>query len=325
MTRSFQFRLGLFALCFVSRAGAADPTLAFQAHIEGGAECKPGAFQSKLEQLSRRLRPALPSEPALDFELSIEEAQRKFSGKIRVRELDGNETVRTVEGASCDEVLSALALIAVVLVDPSAEGASHAPAHEVRQAGPPQEERESGSAPPRSWRFGAGVGAGLESAVSPELVATASFQVEALLDGDGIFSPRVAVAVQRSAGDTVRTPGGNAHFGWTAARVSLCPVRFPRAGRFAVRPCVFSDAGVLDVAGEQTYRPSSTHVTWLSFGGVARAEYWAVKPLALGLESGFVAPFVRDRFYFDPGGPADTLHVPRLGLTARVGLTVYFE
>ncbi len=167
--------------------------------------------------------------------------------------------------------------------------------------------------------------AGLETAVSPDVVATGSLQLVALLAGDGIFSPRVAVAVERSAGNTVLTPGGNAHFAWTAARMSGCPVRFPSSGRFALRPCVFFDAGRLDVTGEQTFRPSNTRVAWFSLGGLARAEYWPVKPLALGLDAGLMAPFVRDRFYFDPGGPSQTLRVPSIGLTLRAGLSVYFK
>ena len=79
------------------------------------------------------------------------------------------------------------------------------------------------------------------------------------------------------------------------------------------------------MTGEQTYRPSSTRLTWFALGGAARAEYSPMTPLTLGLDAGVVAPLVRDRFYFDPGGPDETLRVPTLGLSLRAGLAVFFE
>ena len=325
MARPLQLGFGMLALSFVRHAGAAEPALPFEVHIEGRAECAPDAFTSKLRQASQRLRPALAGEAALDFSLRVERTLGVYDGSIRVREAQGNETTRSIAGASCDEVLSALALIAVVLVDPNAVGEPRTNEGARKQGVPMPEQASPVPSPARHWRFGAGVSGGVESSVAPDVVATAAVQLETVLGGPGIFSPRLAVAVVRSAGDTVTTPAGAAHFAWTAARIDACPVRLPSSGRFALRPCLSFDAGVLDVTGEQTYRASSTRLTWLALGGVVRAEYLPVTPLTLGLDAGVVVPFVHDRFYFDPGGPAETLRVPRAGLTLRAGLSVFFE
>lgn len=324
--RLLRLLLGIAVLCFSPTAHANDPPLPFSVHSVGKSECAPATFAVKLEQRSPRLRPASPgNRPALDFELDVERRTGKLAARLRVRELDGAETTREVEGVSCDEVLSALALIAVVLVDPSA-----LEKNTTFDVASPRitEPREAGARRRRPWclwRVGAGVNGGVESAVSPDVTVVAALQLEALLGGDGTFSPRAAVALERSAGNTLSTPGGNAHFVWTAARVTGCPLRFPSSGQLAVRPCLFMDVGVLDVTGEQTFRASSTRVSWFSLGALAHAELWPVKRLALGLDAGVVTPFVRDRFFFDPGDAASTLTVPRLGLTLRSGLTLYFE
>jgi len=311
------------AWTFAPGVWAREPTIAFNVHTEGSAECTPDAFSAKLAALSPRLRPAGAAEAGVAFTLQIAKMDGVFRGRLRVRELDGNETTRAITGASCDEVLSALALIAVVLIDTSesprpSEASALAVEAPVTGSGP--EDDSAGS-----WLFGAGVGAGIETAVSAEVVPTVSLELEAAFIGPGAFSPRLAIAVHRSAASTVETAAGSAHFRWTAARISGCPVRFPIAARLALRPCLFFDVGSLEATGQNTYQGSSANVTWYALGGFARAEYVPFAPLSLGVDGGLLLPLVHDRYYFDPGGPSNTLQLPRLGLTLRAGLAVYFE
>ncbi|HEY4158943.1 MAG TPA: hypothetical protein VGM29_12630, partial [Polyangiaceae bacterium] len=313
------------ACTLTARARAESGPLPFQVHSAGSAECDASSsFAARLEQRSRRLRPALASEPAIDFSLELGSTGRALSGRLRVRERDGNETERVVTGASCDEVLSALALIAAVLVDPNAlsERAQTQPAAQPEPA-VARSEPPAGAPPKRSWAFGAGVGAGVEGAIAPDVAFTSSAQLEAALGGDGILSPRVALAVHQSFPDTVTTPAGLAHFRWTALRVSGCPLRYPSSGPWALRPCLLFDAGRLEVAGDRTYLQDTARVTWFALGGVAHAELRPIPPLSFGLDAGFVAPFVRDTFFFAPGGGAETLNVPKIGLTLRLGFAAY--
>lgn len=325
---SLRFSIAVACLCCSPTAFAEEAPIPYRVQSSGSGECAPATFASKLEQRSPRLRPASASERlALSFELNVERHAEKLSGRMSVHEIDGSETTRAVEGVTCDEVLSALALIAVVLVDPNALGeSSSSPA--APAPAPVAEARIQPTlpvGPPRHWRFGAGVNGGIEGAVSPDVAVVAALQLEALLGGDGASAPRLTVAFERSAGNTVSTPSGDAHFVWTAARATGCLVRFPRSGPLAVRPCLFMDAGMLQGTGERTFRASSARLTWISLGALGHAELWPVPRLALGLDAGFAAPFVRDRFYFDPGDDASTVRLPRLGLTLRTGLTLFFH
>ena len=102
-------------------------------------------------------------------------------------------------------------------------------------------------------------------------------------------------------------------------------MRVPLAARLSLRPCLFFDVGALDAFGQQTYQSASASVTWFALGGIAHAEYLPIAPLSLAIDGGVLLPLVHDRYYFDPGGPADTLQLPRIGLTLQAGLAVYFE
>ena len=188
---------------FAPAVNATEPTLPFEVHAAGNQGCSPPAFVAKLTAASPRLRRARPGEAALDFSLRTVKTAEVFSGQLRVRELDGNETTRTISGATCDEVLSALALVAAVLIDSSANPrVATAPARAIEA---PVVRRAADPSSGGYWRFGAGVGAGIETAVSPEVVPTVSLQLEGALLGRGAFSPRVALALHRSAGSTVET------------------------------------------------------------------------------------------------------------------------
>lgn len=301
---------------------ASEPDIPFTVRVGGNARCGSDLFSEKLVNLSARLTPAT-RDSALDLRLEITREARVFRGSMQLREKGGIETTRAVVGGNCDEVLSALALIAAVLIDPDGSDALR-PAASVpgARASTP---RADASANSPTWRFGIGVGGGVETSVGPEVVATASVQGEMTWLRQGLLSPRLALAVHRSAGDTLESRNGNAHFRWTAARVSACPVRFPVADRLALRPCLFFDLGELDAAGQRTYRAESTSVAWYGLGSSLHAEYVPAARLSLGLDAGLMLPLLRARFYFDPGGPSDTLELPRLGLTLRIGVATYFE
>jgi len=308
---------------FAPGVSAIEASVPFEVHVLGDAVCPSATFLDRLARLSPRLRPAQSGEMALDFGLHTVKTAGVFSGELRVRELDGYETTRAITGGSCDEVLSALALIAAVLIDSNAE--PRPPEARVSGMEAPVADRSSDAVSAGWWRLGAGVGAGIETAVSPEVVPTFSLQLEAEHLGRGTFSPRIALAVHRSAGSTVETAAGSAHFRWTAARVSGCPVRFPVVARLAVQPCLFFDVGALEATGQQTYQSASANLVWYALGGVARAEYVPMAPLSISLDGGLLLPLVHDRFYFDPGGPPNTLQLPRIGFTLRAGIAVYFE
>jgi len=316
--------IGFWVCTFVATAHADVQSLPFQVHAVDGAGCGAnGSFVTKIMQRSRRLQLATPVERAIDFSLTIGRDGRSITGELSVRELDGTQTFRSITGASCDEVLSALALIATVLVDPNALDEPSPPLTDHVKAPPAA---RLPSRPSRRWGFGAGVGFGLEGAVAADVLFGESAQLETALAGEGLLSPRFALAWIVGLPDEARFTSGTAHVSWSAARASGCPLRLPIYRSLALRPCVSFDVGRLGVSGDQSsYQPSSDRVTWLAVGAAGHFELRPIPPLLFGLDAGIVAPLVRDRFFFVSETPENTLRIPEIGLTLRLGVAAYFE
>ena len=315
--------IGLLAYTFVATAHADVRPLPFQVHAVDGAGCgASGSFATRIMQRSSRLQLATTAERAIDFSLTIGRDGRAITGELGVHELDGTETVRSVAGASCDEVLSALALIAAVLVDPNALREPSPPLAD--HVEPPPVPRPP--SPSRRWGFGAGVGFGLESGVVTHSLFGESAQLEAALGGEGLVSPRFALAWVAGLPDEVRFTAGTAHVSWSTARASGCPLRLPIYRSLTLRPCAAFDVGRLRVSGdERSFQPTSQRVLWLALGAVGHFELRPISPLLFGLDAGIVLPLSRDRFYFDRETPDNTLRIPGIGFTLRLGVGVSFE
>lgn len=138
--------VGAIALVAVPRhARAADEPIPFRVESLPGATCPSGdPFATQLLRRTDRIREAAGDESAVVFRLEVEPGKDHASGRLTVREPDGSETEREVVGASCQEVVSAMVLIAAVLLDPNASLEPLAP------PSPPPPKPPSPPPPPRS-------------------------------------------------------------------------------------------------------------------------------------------------------------------------------
>jgi hypothetical protein len=287
-------------------------------------------FSPQLLQRSHHVRHALPDEPGVVFRIEFFEEKGALRGRLTLRELDGRETARVVPGVSCEEVVAALALIAAVLIDPSApvDSPHRAPAR------PPVDDRsraDTRTAPRDSKRsmrlgFGAGVSVLVQSAVAPDPNLGMGVEANTTLDSGGWLSPLFAVAANRTLTDTATTPNGTAQLSWWALRASACPVRWPERRWLALRPCALFDIGQLNGSGENTERRAESSGMWLAAGASGRVEAFVLQRLSLLAEGGILAPLRRDRFYFDPDSETTTaFEVPELGALARFAVVAHFE
>jgi hypothetical protein len=321
-------------------AEEAAPT-PFLIEYTDGSPCKNAeSFSDQLLRRTDRLRRANPDEQALVFRIEIAPSGAALAGRLSVRELDGNHTGREVPGATCEEVISAMALIAAVLVDPNASAeplSEPAPEPSTPPHLPPQNApslarpRRPKSTPPRKiaaresppsrFTFGGGVAFALEGAIGPEVTPALSLEVEAALERGTLLSPLIVFALERAFPTRTETPNGVARLQWTAGRASACPLRVPASGSWALRPCALFELGTLDASGERTERRASASMPWSALGTTARAEYSPVPPLLVVLDAGMVVPLSRGTFYFDPPTAENTAFtVPAVGATARIGL-----
>jgi hypothetical protein len=104
-----------------TRDARAEAPTPFRVESSAGVPCPTGdPFATQLLRRTDRIREAVGDESALVFRLEVKPGRHQTSGRLTVRELDGSETERQVAGASCQEVVSAMVLIAAILVDPNA-------------------------------------------------------------------------------------------------------------------------------------------------------------------------------------------------------------
>lgn len=113
--------VGGLTLGSVPRSARAEAPAPFRVESLPGATCPSGdPFATQLLRRTDRIREAVGDEPAVVFRLEVTLGKNHTSGRLTVREIDGSEMERDVAGASCQEVVAAMVLIAAILVDPNA-------------------------------------------------------------------------------------------------------------------------------------------------------------------------------------------------------------
>jgi hypothetical protein len=232
----------------------------------------------------------------------VDSGEGRAHGSIEWRE-DETLTRRSLDGADCADVVSALSLILVVLLDPDA-GVETRPSRKPPDGSAQPQPGETGG-PRWSPAFAAivGVTGGVAPAVRPYLAARVAVRRSPV----GIWAPRAELAFL-AAQATSRTPSGTADLTWWALRFGLCPVQLSSGGWFLL-PCPTFEAGQLSARGYATGNGRSASAPWYGPGVVLRAGY-AARGLISAVEAGAVAPLARDRFYFLPDETA--ARIPRL-------------
>src|SRR5688500_3981398 len=176
----------LFALAAlpVPRARAdARAVVPFRVEFASGPQCgTPDDFSAELSKRSQHVRPASGGEQAFAFQIDVRDNEGTLEGRLTLREPSGRITVRVVPGATCGEVIPALAVIAAVLVEPSAV---------VEQPVPPP----LPPAPPEpTWAVGASVGLVAQGAVAPEIRRGFAVEASVAYEAGGVLSPLFALA-----------------------------------------------------------------------------------------------------------------------------------
>ena len=238
------------------------------------------------------------------FEVTIESTQAGSHGALAIRTSDGL-TVREVDGATCDETVSALVVVAALAIV-AGRSPAPAPAPELRATSARPDARER---PP--W-LAIGSGLARYHGVVPDWV----YGVPAFVEIGRRHGPRMRVSLARTQAQQRVMPVGATEFRWTVGRVDLSPLTIAR-GRFDVAPSIGVEAGVLDGRGTKVAMPGGGSRLWLAPELALRLRL-RVDRFALEIEGNVAAPLIRDRFFIAPG---TTVHeVPRL--TTGIGLTL---
>lgn len=253
---------------------------------------------------------------------------------------EGAPVLREVSGETCDEVASALALIAAVLLErgadpgepaavpapappaesPAAPVAAPEPAPAVVPPAPPppvRAEAGSSSAPVRvAWQLGAqgllGGGVGPSVAGGVRVFGEASIAVAT--------HPALRLSAAWYPGTELGTSLGPVRFSLLAARLEACPVRLAVA-TLSLSPCATFDAGSLSAEDSVSPDGQSGHL-WMAPGALARVAFFFGPVVGVELEGGITFPLDRYRFFFDP--QPTVYQVPSVVGAGGLGLVVRF-
>jgi hypothetical protein len=341
--------LALTLLVVAPKASAAPPEgQPFRLEYWARGQCPDAAeFARQIQTRAPRLRPAEGDEPALGFYAELDARGGSATGRLTARSPDGREVRREVHGTTCDDVVTALALIAALAADPTQPVEASPPPEPRRRAPrPPKEHLDEPRSdalpepivpePVRRWTFGVGVGLAFDSSIapSPGYGLSVALEVEAP-EGpeDSAFRPFFSLSANRAAAARTETSGGNnAAFTWLAFRLTACPLRWPEQTPLFLRPCAFFDAGELEGSvslEDQSIAPPGVHgsdVThpWFALGAFSRVEALVGEVVSLQLDGGVTAPLRHDEFSAGPGAPAAFV-VPSAGILGRIGLSYRFQ
>lgn len=333
--------LGLTAEVGLAQAPRAEAQ-AVRITYRGPAGCSgEEAFVSAVRAQTQSEIPAAGEGPARSLTVTVAaEKKGQLRGELRIEELDGTAAVREVDGATCEQVVAALALMAALAIDAgpvaptSPGGAPRAVSGAASGTGSVSEpedesEAESASAPPSAPasvapkpRFLAGAHGGAFGAVAPGLAWGAQPFVEWGDLGRSGVAPSFRLGVATAQSFPAPVLGGAATFRWWAARLTGCPVS-AAASAVTFRPCAGLSVGALRGTGIRVPRPLQVTGLWAAVLALGRAQWEATPGVTLEIDAGFSVPLRRDTFVLER--PLRVIHeVPALGgfMTAGVGIVL---
>ena len=332
--------LTLIALAAVSGQARAQAPAALPVHIdyEGRAGCPDAStFTRAFAMRAPRVKLTSATEGAETLIVRFRSAPSGLDGILTAP--GGAE--RVVHGQSCGEIVSALAVIAsVVVASESAPAETSTPEPEATpKAEPPKAEPApvdtswsalapsppppTPSAPaPSPWLFSVGVGVGVASGASPTLLASVDGFAEIAHAFGGIVEPAARLRLQRTALGGSDRIGGGARFDLTTGGADLCPVAV-HTSSLRAQACLRGEGGELDARGNGVEPARSEARPWLAIGAVVRLRLEVGGPFFAELEGGALGLLVRDRFFVEP----DTLvyRPPAVAANGSFGLGVAFR
>lgn len=330
------------------RSVRADDPVPVQLDYEGPIGC-PDADAFTREVLTRapRARIAAPAEHARALAARVRSAgAHGYDGVLVVRDPGAPATERAVHAPSCGELVTALAVIAAVVIDPitaktgaidagaatadasadastsssSAADAGAPPSAPARPPEPPAPEPRRPSRAPGSsdrWDVSAGAGGGAIGGSAPTLLFSVPVFFEVARKAGGVLEPALRVRFERTA--TAASEDGG--FSRTGGALDLCPIAL-HARSLRAQPCARVELAALYAKGRDVEPVRSDVRPWFAAGLVGRARLELSAPLFLELEGGLLIAAVRDRFFVEPG--TLVYRAPLVGATTAFAVGLAF-
>jgi hypothetical protein len=321
------------ALCTANESAAADEgTEPIRVEYSAPAAC-PSAddFAAQVHARTDRPRAAAPGEPARTFKVTVTTAPTT-AGRLVIRDVDGMESVRNVKGATCSEVVEALALFTALAVDPLASTSSAvelqaprparaAPTTPAPTPAPEHPPTASPSTPSARWEWSVGAHGGVATGVVPTtlLVIPIFVAIERQHQNGWAWAPALRAEGAWSRSTLLSPDDPRGRYSWAYGALSASPVAWEPASRITVRPWIAVEVGAIDASGGAVQNAREEVDTWVAAVLSAHVAWRITRGFSLHGEAGVASPLQRYRFYL---GPDETLYIePLFGLRAAVGLS----
>ncbi len=314
--------IGLASTLF-ARLSAADATPESIAWTYRAPPDCPPAEAFEREFRARTTRAELVSgvaDTARRFSVSLLNEPGRTVGRIEIDGPADAVATQEVAGQTCSGVVSALALVAALTVDPLAAespsgaatsqpgaaaattpSANTAP-NEARPAPEPSANRSAAEGVRASGTstthpvFAAGLDGGAVIGLFPQLAPSATIFREAQLERRSGLAPSARLSLSGAVSSSVAAPPGSATFRWLAAALDGCPVELRLAATLGVTPCAFVEVGVLEGSGAGVTIPEVDSRRWVALGGSARLKWAFLESFFLEAQGRLEAPVARDTF-----------------------------
>jgi len=315
-------RSGLAAACAISTLlgashACAEDSVPLRLRYEAPAECPNAeAFFAEVVARTALAQRARANEPASALIVTIRSVPGGHAGRFEL-EARGAKSTREVSAAQCAQLVTALALITALAIDPNA---STAPTVKTASPTPSPPPPAPPAARPRlRWKAGAAVELLAGFGSSPSLLVRPF--VELAREGRGPFSYAFRLAAERAQNTAVKA-AGDAELTLWAGRAEACPLRLAASTRVRVVSCVTLDLGQLQANASGVSPTRKVDRPWVAPGALGRLELQLHDMLALEVAGELASPLVRDRFFVNTN--ATLYRAPALVGGAALGLAFCF-
>lgn len=252
--------------------------------VPADADCPDAAsYRARITARNRGVSFVDRADAARVFDVQVRaDPDGQMHGRLAVRDPAGLQTVREVFGATCAEVIDALALVAALALDPQRP-------QEPRAVPAPEPPATPTTARPRV-AFGVSAGGIYEAVPGLGPVGSAFVDVRTRL-------VRVSVSGAVARG-SASVDAATAAFTRVVGRVDLC--RNLLEGPVRLAGCVRAEAGVLSGVGANIEDPARERRPWLAPGLGVTGTKALSRRLFGRLAFSLAVPLIRDRFLFSP-------------------------
>lgn len=258
------------------------------------------------------------------FAVTLMNEPNRAVGRIEIGERGGVTATREVVGRTCRGVVTALALIAALAVDPMASaGPTSDVAPRPLEPPPPETRVPVGGEAETSGGVAVGADGGAVFGLFPKPAPRLSVFADVRARRASLFAPSLRLSASAAATSSTAAPPGSATFHWLAAELDACPLLVRLVPSLRAVPCVVAEAGVLTGEGAGVSAPTVENRRWFALGASARLEWILDGSIFLEARGGFEAPLARDTFVLQAPARVVVHAVP--AFVGDVGIGVGFR